>query len=168
MKEVPLTQGKVALVDDGDYEWLMQWRWQAMKPSNPKRCWYAARGEYFPDTKKQKTVWMHRFILGLPHGKKPHVDHRDRNGLNNQRSNLRIATHGDNTHNQRIYSTNKSGFRGVFWSKRGNKWQAEIDCNGKTFYLGRFSDVREAAIAYNEAALYHHGEFASLNIIPSA
>jgi len=149
MKEIPLTQGKVALVDDADYEWLMQFNWYATQPWS---VWYAARKP------RSGIVYMHRVLCG---GIK--TDHRDGDGLNNQRYNLRVATTTQNNGNQGLIQRNHSGFKGVSWDKQKNKWYACIVKHNKTVNLGRFSDPRDAATAYDSAAIDYFGEFAKTN-----
>lgn len=156
MKEIPLTQGKVALVDDEDYEFLMQWKWRASRYRN---TFYAERTE--KSGSKKRTVRMHRAVLGI-NGPGIQGDHRDGNGLNNTINNLRKATHGGNQQNKKKQVNNTSGYKGVVRHKNG--WQAQIGIEGKSIYLGRFSSLENAAIAYNIAALEYHGEFARLNI----
>ena len=157
MKEITLTQRKIALVDDCDYEWLSQRNWAAFKDRN---IWYAmtnirdATGHF-------RSITMHRLILGATKGMK--VDHRDGNGLNNQRHNLRAATNHQNLCNRGAPSNNTSGFKGVSWHKRRNKWQANIGINYKKKYLGLFDSAIDAACAYDAAARELHGEFAKLN-----
>lgn len=152
MKEIPLTQGKTVLVDDEDYKWLMQWKWHAYRD---RRTWYAIRHVYPNGRKHPKKIRMHRFILNVLEGVK--VDHRDGDGLNNQKGNLRQATTAQNGHNRRINSNNTSGFKGV--SKRKHGWQATIQ--GK--YLGVFDTPGQAASAYDRAASVLFGEFARTN-----
>jgi hypothetical protein len=160
MKRIPLTQGKFALVDDQDYDFLMQWKWYACYIH---KTHYAKRSVRIG--LKTIRIRMHREILKRMRlhiaGKK--IDHRDRNGLNNRRSNLRIATNSQNQHNQGIRKNNKSGYKGVTWNKQHNKWQARICINWKEIWLGLFDDKKDAAKAYNEAALKYHGKFAVLN-----
>lgn len=108
-----------------------------------------------------KDIRMHRQIMGEPEGME--VDHSDNNGLNNQKSNLRIATHWQNLANRALQKNNTSGYRGVSWSKQAKKWWAQIYVDSKTVHLGLFDDVKEAARAYNEAAIERYGEFARLN-----
>ena len=91
------------------------------------------------------------------------VDHIDGNGLNCQKDNLRICTHSQNQHNSGIRRNNTSGYIGVSWSKREEKWIAQITVNGKVKRIGAFDDVIEAAKAYDEEALSKRGEFATLN-----
>jgi hypothetical protein len=156
-RAIPLTQCKFAIVDEADYEWLMQWQWYANKDIN---TYYAVRKEPLGN-RKYASVKMHRVILEAEPGTK--VDHRDRNGLNNTRENLRLATAHQNCCNRAIPKQNTSGYKGVTWNKLCQAWQAQISANRKNHYLGLFECVEDAARAYNEAALLLHGEFASLN-----
>lgn len=158
MKEIPLTQGKVAVVDDADYEWLMQWKWYAYRKPNA-RTWYArrntARGRW-----RQKTLLMHRVIMNSASAMQ--VDHWDQNGLNNRRDNLRVCTSRDNHYNVKRRADNTSGYKGVSWDKRG-RWVAYINYEGKRHHLGYFNSSEEAARAYNNVALAAFQEFAWLN-----
>lgn len=160
MKEIPLTRGKVALVDDADFEGLSRFKWYAHKGT---RTWYAHRNRQL-NAGKQTTVLMHRQILGAVPGKE--VDHRDGNGLNNQRCNLRLCEHAENGHNRcRKMAGGSSRYKGVSWNKRLGKWRADISVNWCQKYLGLFSDEGDAARAYNAAAVQFYGEFAALNVI---
>ncbi|MCK5611537.1 HNH endonuclease [Candidatus Pacearchaeota archaeon] len=147
---------KFALVDDEDYDWLMQWKWHAAKSNKAHNTFYAVWES------KDGAVSMHRRILGKA-VKGLKSDHRDRNGLNNQRYNLRICTHAENMRNRRIQCNNKSGYKGVSWNRREKKWLAQIKFNGKTIYLGRYFCLIKAAEAYDAAAEKYYGEFARLN-----
>jgi HNH endonuclease/AP2 domain len=144
-----LTQGKFAVVSGPDYKFLMQWRWQA---HHDKRndSWSAVRHE--------KPRLMHRVILDAPNGVQ--VDHVDGDGLNNRRSNIRLATQQQNAWNRGPQSINTSGFKGVSWDKRRSKWIATIAFDGRTIALGAFTDKLDAAKAYRDAAPKYHGEFA--------
>lgn len=160
MKEIKLTQGEVALVDDDMYDYLTQWKW----------CYgcdgYAVRTERhitISGEKKQNTIYMHREIMNATSGME--VDHRDRRRINNQRSNLRVCTTSQNGCNK-FQSNNTSGFKGVAWHKKDKKWRAYIKLNRRQIHLGLFNDKIEAAKVYNAAAMEHHGEFAILNQIP--
>lgn len=162
MKTIPLTQGKEALVDDRDYEYLMQWKW-TLQSGGHKRTDYTVRS--CGGRRRQQTIFMHRLIAersGLDVAGKE-VDHWDHDGLNNQRGNLRIATAAQNQANRQRDRANTSGFKGVSWCRRTGKWRAYITVAGRFQHLDRFSDPREAARAYNRAALMHFGEFACLN-----
>lgn len=160
MKEIKLTRGLVAIVDDADYEWLNQWKWNANKQNNR---FYAIRGEY-PAGRYGKGVFilMHRFILGVT-DRSVIVDHKDNDPLNNRRDNLRIATRSQNNCNVGLRKNKVSKYKGV--SKLRDKWQAAISKNKKTFYIGIYENEVDAAIAYNERAKELHGEFALLNKI---
>jgi hypothetical protein len=157
VKEIPLTQGKVALVDDEDYEYLSQWKWWAMK--NGKN-WYAGRNSRTIDGKRFN-VYMHRVIMQAGPGQQ--IDHRDGNACNNTRSNLRFATHSQNQGNQRRNSINTSSYKGVTWQKNDKKWVSKINKNKQRYHLGYFDDPIEAALAYDRAAKELHGEFARIN-----
>ena len=157
MKEIPLTQGKVALVDDGDFEWLSKFKWHALKRGN---VFYAGRSSP-RDNGKKRMIIMHREILGLKPGD-PGVDHRDGNGLNNRRENLRRATKSQNAMNQQK-TRGTSRFKGVRWHKDCKKWTAEIKFDGKKKHLGLFNTEEEAAKAYNRKAEELFGEYANLN-----
>lgn len=167
MKEIKLTQGKVALVDDADYEWLNQWKWWAHKDYNT----FYARRSYLLNG-KTVGVKMHRLILNLTD---PKIigDHKDGNGLNNQRYNLRICTTSDNGRNRKTANGSSKfvGVSRVITKAQSGKdyqyWRGNIkpDKHSKIINLGHFKTEAEAAKAYNEAALKYFGEFASLNVI---
>lgn len=155
MKELPLTQGYVALVDDEDYERLRVYKWHAVViPSKNKTAVYAARGIW---TEKRR-IYMHREILAC----KEKVDHRDTNGLNNQRYNLRPATKSQNNMNQRK-SRGSSRFKGVAWDKIHGAWQAGVKKDGIRHHIGTFRDEADAAQAYNFKAEELFGPYARLN-----
>lgn len=155
MKLISLTQNKFTMVDDGDYEFLMQWKWCLAKHSR-KNLFYAKRAE------GKKTILMHRAILNITNPK-IQVDHENGNGLNNMRVNIRVATPAQNSQNRCGSRDTSSKYKGV--SFRGNKWNAAIKISGKTKYLGRFTNELEAALAYDNAARRHYGEFARLNVL---
>jgi len=161
VKEIQLTQGKVALVDDGDFEWLNQYKWCANRIRNDN-YWYAMRGIRIKG--KHIKILMHRFILGAKSGEL--VDHVNHLSLDNRRVNLRLCSNAENLANMRPRKYSKSSkFKGVTWCKRQKKWVAQLTVNMKHFYLGSFSSETDAAIAYNEAAPEYFGEFAHLNVI---
>lgn len=158
-RTISLTQGKVALVDAKDFEWLGQWKWHA---SYTRSGFYACRNHPMLNGRRSgPIIKMHRVILGLEPGDKRHGDHANRDTLDNRRLNLRIATHAQNMWNQTTPRHNSSGFKGVYWHKKRGLWMARLGVNGKIVFLG-YRDSAEAA--YNElyvpAVLSHHREFA--------
>ncbi len=160
MIEIELTQGYKTIVDDEDAD-LAELKWCLRMLKRP----YAARSKNLGYT--TLTIPMHRVILsrmlGRELAKGEYVDHADGDGLNNQRSNLRLATISQNNRNKGNSRNNTSGYKGVVW--RGGKWNAQIRFNHKCLHLGCFDIIEDAARAYNEAALKYHGEFAYLNVI---
>lgn len=160
MKEIRLTKGQVAIVDDEDFEWLNQWKWLAVK----LRSTYYAMRVVYEKSQYKETILMHRLILGLT-GRKEIADHKDHNGLNNQKSNLRIATHSENMANRCARKNSSSKFLGVSKNIKTNKWRAKIQTGGQCVHIGNFTDEKDAAIAYNKKAKEVHGDFANLNIV---
>lgn len=157
MKHIPLTKDKVAVVDDCDFAYLSQFSWQAHKGRHTYyACRQARRG-----TGKQATEQMHRVITAAPHNMD--VDHWDGDGLNNQRYNLRLCSNLQNSCNKRKVAAASSVFKGVTWNKRLNKWVSQAQLAGAKMHLGVFETEKEAARAYDRAAVQHFGEFARLN-----
>lgn len=159
MKEIQLTQGKVALVDDEDFEYLNQWKWHALISRN---TFYAIRHLRI-EKKIVKSILMHRFIMNTD--KYLVVDHLNGNTLDNRKYNLRNCTHSENIRNQKLSIKNTSGYKGVSWSINKKKWVVQIQCENKKIFIGYFINSIDAAIAFNEAAIKYHGEFANLNKI---
>jgi len=145
----------MALIDDEDFELVNQRRWHILPYENTT---YAASSVWDKVSKKDKTIRMHRFIMSAPQGLE--VDHINGNGLDNRRSNLRLATRAQNQHNRGLNRNNKSGFKGVVWYPRYNKWLSVIIVDGQRKHLGYFSELEDAVAAYQEAALRYQGEFA--------
>tara|TARA_R110000868_G_scaffold22844_2_gene93185 strand:- start:1428 stop:1913 length:486 start_codon:yes stop_codon:yes gene_type:complete len=160
MKEIQLTQGKVALIDDEDYEYLNQWKWYVQKWNVG---FYAVRNIRV-NKKYGGYVSMHRLITNN-YDKNLITDHINGNTLDNRKLNLRICTYSDNNKNRNIAKNNLSGYKGVSYINQFNKYKAQIGINKKTIYLGLFTDPIDAARAYNEAAIKYHGEFANINKI---
>lgn len=157
MKEIKLTQGKTAMVDDQDFEWLSQWKWLAVYSGSNK--WYARRN--YRDNGKRYSIFMHRQILNAPEGMQG--DFIDGDSLNNQRSNLRLATQSQNNMNRESFKKNKtSKYKGVCFYNRPKKYGMQIYFGGKV--ISRlFNTEIEAAKEYDRLARIHHKEFARLN-----
>jgi len=159
MKTISLTQNKVALVDDADYNFLNCFKWYAKKMGH---SYYAMRHSNIGNG-KQKTEYMHRVILGFQPDDKRQTDHIDGNGLNNQRSNLRVCTVTQNQQYSRKQVTGKSRYKGVNWDCRDCRWKSQIQVNGQKIHLGLFLSEVKAAQVYDVAAIKHFGEFARTN-----
>ncbi len=142
MKQITLTQGKVSLVDDADYDWLMQYKWCAMKT---RLTYYAVRG----DKIIRRLVLMHRELLGLSYGDNREVDHIHHNGLDNRRSEIRIVTSQQN-------QFNRQGVLGFCWDKRSQKYMAHIKLNGHFINLGYYSTAEDARKARQEGKIRYH------------
>lgn len=149
MKEIKLSKGYAALVDDEDFEYLNQWKWYVYIDRSYK---YAIRR----DRNTGKRIKMHRIILNAPDNML--VDHIDHNGLNNQKTNIRLCT---NSQNQWNMKGRRNGFKGVSIDKY--RFRSSIKYQGKTIHLGNFKTEIEAAIAYDKKAKELFGEFAYLN-----
>jgi len=139
------------LVDDDMADTVLQHKWHVQSRH---------RGIYFAASMgqgggKKKTVFLHRFIMGDPKGK--FVDHKFGNHFDNRRENLRICEGCENSRNTKLFATNTSGYRGV--TRRGKKWEANIKCNNRLKYLGRYSTPEEASAVYEETAKKLFGEF---------
>lgn len=163
MKEIKLTKGQIAFVDDEYFEYLNQWKWFAVK----SRDTYYANRRIKDSDGNIKAAIMHRIIMCAKNDTQ--VDHRDSNGLNNQKSNLRLCSNGQNQMNRGGWR--KSKYKGVtiknsYYKDRHYIYiRARINVGNKQFHLGNFKTEPEAAEAYNEAALKYHGDFARLNVI---
>jgi hypothetical protein len=158
MKEIPLTKGYVALVDNDDYDRLIAMgKWYYNKGYAERKRSYTVNGK-----RVYVLMSMHRIIANTPKGMS--TDHIDGNPLNNQKLNLRICSHGENMQNCKVVrKNNTSGFRGVKWHSIGKKWDVSIHLKGEKIYLGLYADKIEAAKVYNKAAIKYYGEFARLN-----
>lgn len=160
MKRISLTQGKYAFIDDSDYDTVYHYKWHA---SFVKGVWYAERTHRYGN--KRYTIRMHRQILGLKHKDGKAVDHRDGNGLNNCRDNLRECSQTQNCYNKKHGGGTSSLYKGVCWCNTRCRWRGYITYRGSHHFLGYFEKEIDAAKTYNEAALYYFGDFANLNSI---
>jgi hypothetical protein len=157
MKQVPVSEGCVATVDDEDYERVIQHKWRVQR---------VGRNAYAYTSISGKQVLMHRLIVNAEKGTM--IDHADGNGLNNQKSNLRPCTYAQNFANARPKQTkNKtSEYKGIWFIQTvpcRRCWRAAITAEGKRLNIGTFMTEVEAARAYDAAAKALHGEFARLN-----
>lgn len=156
MKQIPLSQGRIALVDEADFERLSVWKWCV------HNCGYAVRNGRGDNI--GKTILMHRVILDAPPDLE--VDHINTNRLDNRRANLRLCSKMQQQGNRwKPKGAFSSCFKGVSKPADTQRWRAQIKNNRKAVHLGWFDSEREAAIAYNKAALEYFGEFARLNEI---
>ena len=163
-REIPLSakkaNGRVALVDEADYDLVMQYRWnvkEGMRPNGGIDGPYARTGVRRPGGRTE-TILMHKLITGWPQ-----TDHIDHDGLNNQRYNLRDATSVQNSRNRIPRIGHSSQFKGVGWDRKKRKWRVRIFRDGRAICLGYFADEGAAARAYDAAALEHFGHYAYLN-----
>jgi hypothetical protein len=157
MKKIALSghlgKGLYTIVDDGDYQHLAKWKW-----------FVGYRGYVYRSGSEgglKRNISMHRLIAATPRGSL--TDHRNRNKLDNRRSNLRTSTNSLNQANSRPQDNTQSGYKGVSWDKANAKWRARIQVNGKKQEIGLFHSRHFAAKAYNVCSILYFGEFARLN-----
>lgn len=185
MKMIPLLPkkaNKVSLIDDDDYERVAQYHWLVRKrerrgvfygfdavrsfwlsgphPKNGKVFSYSRKGKLYNMNGHYERIFLHRFILHAPEGMI--VDHIDGNSLNNQKSNLRLCSTSQNNMNSKLRKSSNSGFRGVTWDTQTNKWRATITQNHKMKNLGRFTELKDAILARQQAEKEAFGDFARL------
>jgi len=156
MKTIPLANGQSVLIDDEDFERVSKFKWSFRKMGGIS---YAFR--HWRELGVKKAESIHRHILNPKPGEI--VDHINRNGLDNRRSNLRICNRSENCCNRKLGKNNKSGFKGVRLNKKTDKYEVRITKNGRVFFLGCFITSKEGAAAYNSAAKVLHGQFSRLN-----
>jgi len=154
-KLIYLTQGKVTVVDDDDYEELSKHKWCLSVYG------YVVRN--IVENGKRTGLRMHRKIMNLCSNDKLEIDHINGDKLDNRKSNLRIVSRNQNMFNRGVYKSSKAKCKGVCFEKLKNKWRSQIQCFGKKEFLGFFESKQEAAIAYNKRATELFGEYARLN-----
>lgn len=158
-KLIPISSGKAyALVDDGDFEYLSQFKWRL----SAGYARHSISNGRINGKRKFKEFYMHKIVNKTPDGME--TDHIDRNRLNNQKSNLRACTHAQNQRNHAKRKGAISKYKGVSWCVQTKKWKSCIAIPGrKSTTLGRFDSEKMAALDYNKHAIKHFGEFAYLN-----
>ena len=157
MKEIKSSRNCIVMVDDCDYDFLMRYKWYSNIRKDNIYCCSIING---------KTVYMHRLIINAKNGEM--VDHKDGDGMNNQRNNIRICTNSQNQMNKT--ATGKSKYLGVcvrnnYRSINDKKYSAKIKVKEKYIHIGVYENECDAALAYNEYAKKYHGEYARLNVI---
>jgi hypothetical protein len=153
MKEIALSNGKIALVDDEDYDYLSQWKW----------CYdgnYATRSVWNGKIKRKKKIYMHRALIVPIKGLE--VDHINRNKLDNQRCNLRVCSSQENQLNK-LKNKNRVYPKGVYWCNKKRRYRVRGTFEKRTKHIGDFIDILDAAKAYDKWAENNHGEFALTN-----
>lgn len=165
-RSIALTKGKIATVDAYIYDWLIESNWYA-RFDKSSGAFYAVRNSATVNGKKS-IIFMHREIMGLPHGDPREGDHQNHDTLDNIGQNLRIVNELQSATNRRRFRKNLSGFKGVSWYKNLKKWVAQIQMNGKKINLGYYDTAEGAARAYDAAAVLYHGAYAVLNFPLSA
>lgn len=159
MLSIPLTQNKVALVDDCDAEKVLHHKWCASK-STGNNSFYATSSIWVGG--RGKTIFMHRVIMEPPQNLC--VDHINGNGLDNRRANLRICSTRENLRNSILSAANTTGYKGVSFNRNAKKFQARIEFNYRSRHIGYFKTAIEAARAYDQEAIKLFGKFARLNL----
>lgn len=157
MREIPLTKGRIALVDEDLYDELSQYKWHCNSNG------YAGRRVSVEG--RSVIELMHRRVMGLRFGDGLMVDHINLDKTDNRVCNLRVCTHSQNQMNKVSRKGSSSKYRGVGFHKKSGKWMAAIRHNQVREYLGVFEKEEDAAVAYNEASMKYHGEYARLNVI---
>jgi len=147
MARIKLTQGKFAIVDKEDFEWLNQWKWNYEHG-------YARRISFSNKNSKGTKIYMHRLINNTPEGMQ--TDHINRNKLDNKRKNLRTVTSSQNHINRPAQRNNSNGYKGVYRDKRRNLWFSSITRDYKSHYLGGFKNIEEAILARKKGEILYH------------
>jgi hypothetical protein len=152
-REIPLSQGQVALVDEADYPRVVEHRWYVRNQHGRHYVATHVAGH------RNAVVLLHRFLLAPPPGL--HVDHIDGNPLNNTRANLRFCSNAENARNRAKNRRGRHPYKGIACVK--GRWTAQLACDGLRYYKCGFKTPEEAASAYDALARQHHGAFARLN-----
>lgn len=157
MIKIKLTKNQFTIISNKDHKRVSKYKWFCSKQ---RKCFYARRTNY-PD---KKVIYLHRFIMRVLN-KKIQIDHKDGNGLNNTRKNLRLCTSGQNAMNKSITLgiSKTSKFKGVQLNLRNMRWISVINFNRKLIHLGTFDSQKEAAIKYDKSAVKYFGKFAKTN-----
>jgi hypothetical protein len=156
MKTINVGIAKTAKVSDADFKLVSQYKWCVSR-------FRRGGGEYAVTTINRKMVYMHRMILSPGRGQ--FVDHKDGDGLNNARSNIRLCCSSENSRNSRKIKHKTSIYKGVHFNKEDGKWMCQIQLNGRRSTVGRYKTQEEAALAYNAIAKSEYGKYARLNVI---
>jgi len=158
MKEIQLTQGQIALIDDEDFELVRRYRWYALYNKNTDSFYALAN---VPNQGRTLSwcdvIRMHSLIIETPQGLK--TDHKNHNTLDNRRENLRICNDSQSAYNRKMRSDNLTGYKGVTFEKHKKLFRAIISVNGQRISLGRYKTAEQASVAYENAAKALHGEF---------
>jgi len=157
-KEIELTKGHKAIVDDDDFDWVSQFKW--ISTSNGKRV-RAGRWTRNEDGER-KFIFLYRSIMekhGLMAPDRPEIDHINGDSLDDRKSNLRCCTRAENLRNRWGSSMSHTGVKGVSWNAANRNWNAQIGLDGRKIHLGTFSTIEEAKKAYDRAAAGLFGDF---------
>jgi len=155
MKQIKLTKGQFAIVNNQDFDWLNQFKWFTQTCRGTHRAVRKKDGKTVPMSRE--IMETNQSIVGF------FVDHINRNTLDNRRRNLRLATRSQNLANSRTIRSNRTIHKGVTWKKSKNCWEVRIQVNKKMFYPGISKSLKEAINIYNLAAKKYFGKFANLN-----
>lgn len=158
MIEVKLRNNLILLLDDQD-AWVVEN--YSLVADRRGGTWYVRAQEKGPGAARKPKHYLHRMLMGFPVGMD--IDHKDGNGLNNQRNNLRVANRTQNNLNRQLSSTNRSGYKGVFWNAQRGRWYAKLTVDGVTRKKGYFITAEEGAIAYSQLVITHACEFGRLS-----
>jgi hypothetical protein len=161
VKEIPLTQGMTAVVDDEDYARVSRYSWRAKRKRDGRTTYAYATIASVSSRTGRVDVALHRLVMDAPADRQ--IDHIDGDGLNNRRANLRLATHAQNQANRNKQANNRSGFKGVYKTTGSESWQSILRFNRHNYGIKTCKTKEEAARWYDRAARVVHGEFANLN-----